>query len=332
MRMLFGDQSLLSRFISVIKVALAVITILFPSQAVSYQLAISNERSDEVLLHDAEGRVLRQLLSCKRPRGMLVEPVNQDLWVACSDEDAIVRIDPESGEVKQRIAGFSGATNLALLGSEQLIVSNEGAASVSLVDTTTNVIVSQLPTGNEPDGIVYSADHKRIFVASENAGVVHVFSSEDFHQEALLLTNLRPRRMAINKDELWVSSEMGSRVEIFNAASLQKMDRIIFSPRGFRSEQLTPVDLIFSSDGLTAYVALGAANHVAIVDVVTREVEKYILVGSRAWGLELSPDGTRLYVLNGLSDDMTIIDLESRRPIASERTGLVPHAVEVVNR
>ena len=122
---------------------------------------------------------------------------------------------------------------------------------------------------------------------------------------------------------------MGSRVEIFDTATRLKKDEVIFAPKGFRPEQMTPVDILFNPNRNEAYVALGGANHVAIVDTETREIEKYILVGRRAWGLGLSPDAQTLIVLNGLSDDFTMIDLESRRPRLTKRAGLVPHSIEV---
>ena len=40
-----------------------------------------------------------------------------------------------------------------------------------------------------------------------------------------------------------------------------------------------------TKDGKTAYVTLGHAAHVAVVDVATRKVQGYILVGKRSWGL-----------------------------------------------
>ncbi len=302
----------------------------FPQISLGFELAISNERSNEVWVHTPEGNVIRPLVSCLRPRGMLPQPADQTLWIACSDEDSVIRIDSKTGEVKTRVTGQIGATTLNWIEPNgRLVVSNEGASSASVIESGTGKVLAELVTGFEPDGVA-SADGK-IFVASENAGVVHVFSAEDYSEVDALVTDLRPRRLAVSGGELWVSSEMGSKVEIFGISTLERLGEIVFSPRGFRSEQLTPVDIRFSRDGATAYVALGAANHVVIVDVKTREVEKYILVGRRAWGLELSPDEEYLFVLNGLSDDMTIIDLDRRRPIRSVRTGLVPHAVKVIN-
>jgi DNA-binding beta-propeller fold protein YncE len=40
-------------------------------------------------------------------------------------------------------------------------------------------------------------------------------------------------------------------------------------------------------------------------------VKEYILVGQRPWHLELSPDQSKLYVANGLTNDIPIIDVTS---------------------
>ncbi len=114
------------------------------------------------------------------------------------------------------------------------------------------------------------------------------------------------------------------------AEFLSDLQKPVLETRGFRIEQLTPVDILFDDSQDMAFVALGSANHVVFIDAESREILKYILVGRRPWGLALGPDGDRLYVLNGLSDDMTVIDVSRMRPIRASRTGLVPHSVEIV--
>jgi YVTN family beta-propeller protein len=89
------------------------------------------------------------------------------------------------------------------------------------------------------------------------------------------------------------------------------------------------VDLVMTRDGRRAYVALGRANHVAVVDVPARKVVDYILVGRRPWGLKLTKDETKLYVANGLSDDLSIVDTASGRVQRSVPVGRVPYAIVV---
>ena len=86
-----------------------------------------------------------------------------------------------------------------------------------------------------------------------------------------------------------------------------------------------------TQDGKTAVVSLGRANHVAFVDVETREIEDYVLVGERAWNTTLNKDDSLLFVVNGLSDDISIIDMDSRKVTKSVPVGRVPYAVLVDN-
>ena len=65
----------------------------------------------------------------------------------------------------------------------------------------------------------------------------------------------------------------------------------------------------------------------AIVDVASRKVETYILVGKRPWGLALSSDEKILIVANGLSDDISIIDVSNRKVLKSVAVGQVPYGI-----
>ena len=92
---------------------------------------------------------------------------------------------------------------------------------------------------------------------------------------------------------------------------------------------MTPVGLVITRDGKTAFVTLGHAAHVAVVDVAARKVQGYILVGKRSWGIALSRDESRLFVANGFGDDVTVIDARSRKPIVSVPVGRVPWGVVI---
>jgi YVTN family beta-propeller protein len=105
--------------------------------------------------------------------------------------------------------------------------------------------------------------------------------------------------------------------------------RIAFLPQGMRSEDVTPVGMALSPDGKTAYVALGRANHVAVVDVASHQVKGYVLVGKRPWGLALNRDGSRLYVANGGSDDLTVIDTATLKGVRTVPVGRIPHSVVI---
>ena len=67
----------------------------------------------------------------------------------------------------------------------------------------------------------------------------------------------------------------------------------------------------------------------AIVNVKELEVEKYLLVGRRVWQLDFNADETRVYTTNGVSNDISIIDIESQRVIKSVAVGQYPWGVAI---
>ena len=126
-----------------------------------------------------------------------------------------------------------------------------------------------------------------------------------------------------------MTNELGGSVSIIDAATLEVTDTIRFEKKGLREADITPVDLVMTKDGKTAFVTLGRAWHVARVDVASREVETYILAGSRVWGAALTANDAVLVVTNGASDDISIIDTEANRATRSVAVGRTPHTVRI---
>lgn len=85
----------------------------------------------------------------------------------------------------------------------------------------------------------------------------------------------------------------------------------------------------FSKDGKKAFVALGPANRVAVVNAETFKVEDYVLVGQRPWHVEIAPDGSKLYVANGLTNDITVVDLDTLKPLKSVPVGRLPWGIAI---
>jgi len=207
---------------------------------------ISNERSGDLVFMDESGKTTDVVQLCNRPRGMAQQTAQGTLYIACSDDNEVIEFDLKTKKTKRIFSDIPGAMSLAIHeDSNRLFISNEGYASATVLNLNSGKVLATLPTGLEPDGVALTADGDKLFIASENAGLVHVFDGTTYEPMKSIVTNLRPRRLAIRDKELWVSSEMGSRVEIFDTSNLEKKDEIVFAPRGFRSEQLTPVDIMW---------------------------------------------------------------------------------------
>jgi YVTN family beta-propeller protein len=86
-----------------------------------------------------------------------------------------------------------------------------------------------------------------------------------------------------------------------------------------------------TKDGTRAFVALGPANRVAVIDARSFEVEKYLLVGQRVWQLAFAPDEKWLFTTNGVSNDVSVIDVENLRVTKSVAVGRFPWGVVVAD-
>ena len=291
---------------------------------------VSNEKSSTITVLDQNDQVIESFETCARPRGMHFNHDRTQFFVGCADDSQIAIYDVETRQLVGRIRGVEEPETFDLHpNGRHLYISNEEDATVTVFDVETGEFLAEFETGEEPEGVLFTADGRLVFVASEAANLVHVIDVEAQEVIKDILVDTRPRRFALTPDEkeLWVSAELAGIVDIIDIETLTIIDDITFLPTGFRKEQVTPVDLLITRDGTRAYVALGRANHVAVVDVKSRKIIEYILVGKRAWGLALTHDETRLYVANGLSDDISIIDTESLRVLTSIPVGLVPYGI-----
>jgi YVTN family beta-propeller protein len=65
------------------------------------------------------------------------------------------------------------------------------------------------------------------------------------------------------------------------------------------------------------------------VDAASGSVEKYLLVGQRVWQMAFTPDGKTLLTTNGLSNDISLIDVASLKVVRSIPVGRLPWGVVV---
>jgi PQQ-dependent catabolism-associated beta-propeller protein len=292
---------------------------------------VSTEKGNEVVVLDKDYNIIKRIPTSRRPRDMHFNADHTMLYVACGDDDTIDVIDVATLEVVKSIpTGPSPEIFAFAPGGKQLYVSDEEDSRVEAIDIDTGISSLDIPTGAEPEGILVTPDGKTIYATSEVADMVHVIDVASGAVVKNILVGTRPRRFILTPDgkELWVSCELSSEVYIIDTATNEvKGDSLIFVPPGFREEDVTPVGMAITKDGSKVLISLGRANHIAIVDAHTHAVLQYVLVGTRAWSVDLSSDEKTAIVANGLSDDITVIDMASMKPVKSLPIGRVPHSV-----
>ena len=177
-------------------------------------------------------------------------------------------------------------------------------------------------------------DGENIVNTSETTNMAHFFDYKTHKMVASVLVDARPRIAEFRHDgsEVWVSSELGGTVSVIDSEKHVVTHRIRFDIQGLRAEAIQPVGIRFTPDDSLAFVALGPANRVAVIDTKTYSVKKYLLVGQRVWQMAFTPDGKLLLTTNGLSNDVSVIDVASLTVVKSIQVGRLPWGVVVAPR
>lgn len=303
-----------------------------PARAAATGLVfVSHEKTHDIwALKPGTLEVVKKIKTSRRPRDIHFNKSRTLLYAACGDDDVIDIIDVAKLAVVDQIPTSPSPEAFRLNSEEtQIYVSNEEDSSLSIIDLKEKIIVHDVPTGAEPEGVILSPDEKTVYVTSEVADMVHVVDIKGGFVTDNIVVGTRPRRFWLTPDgkELWVTCELSGEIYVIDRTTLKILQVLTFLPPGFRQVDVTPVGILMNADGSKCVIALGRANHIAYVDVKTRKVDTYVLVGSRAWNVTLSRDEKTLYVANGLSDDITVVDNVAHKSIKSVPVGRIPYAV-----
>lgn len=296
--------------------------------AAADEIWISNEKDDTISVIDIDTlEVTRTIETGERPRGIIFSHDYSVLYVCASDSDAVQVIDPETGEILHDLPSGEDPEQFVLHpDNRHLYIANEDDAITTVVDTETRRNVAQINVGIEPEGMAVSPDGKIAITTSETTNMAHWIDTETHELFANTLVDSRPRHAEFVKDgsELWVSSEIGGTISIFDVETQAPKGKIEFEISNIHPDRIQPVGFEFTNGDTHAFVALGPSNHVAVVNAETYEVEDYLLVGRRVWHMAFNADRSLLFTTNGVSGDVTVIDVAKRKPIKTIKVGRFP--------
>jgi PQQ-dependent catabolism-associated beta-propeller protein len=296
---------------------------------------VSNEASNVIHVLDAGSLEERDRIEIgKRPRGLALSPDGKILYVAVSNDNRISAVDVESRELIGHFPSGPDPETFAVSPDHRILyIANEDDALLSFTDIGAKKIVREVSVGGEPEGTAVSPDGRIVVQTSESASMAHVVDTQSGEVVDNLLVDTRPRYVAFTPDgkQFWVSSEIRGTVTMFDAATRRQIGKVDFKrllPGHRPADQvIQPVAIAFTRDGARAFVALGRARLVAEIDPTTFKLRRTYNVGWRAWNLALSPDERRLYTANGLTGDLSVVDLEANRTIETVKLGGKPWGV-----
>jgi YVTN family beta-propeller protein len=202
-------------------------------------------------------------------------------------------------------------------------VTNQGADSVSVIDTATNTVIATIPVGSGPRAVAVSPDGTRAYVTNLASATVSVIDTATNTVIATIPVGSGPRAVAVSPDgaRAYVANQGPYTVSVIDTATNTVIETI---PVGNQ-----PSSVAVSPDGTRAYVANPGSATVSVIDTATNTVIATIAVGSSPQWVAVSPDGTRAYVASPGAGTVSVIDTATSTVTATIPVGSSPRVVAV---
>ena len=267
-------------------------------------LLVTNEDSGTLSIVSLETHaVLAEVEVGRRPRGVRVSPDGAFAYVAVSGSPKCPpwRDEEECGEPDK---------------------SEDGIAEV---DLEAKAKTRLLPGGSDPETFDITPDGARIVVSNEDSDEASLVDLESGEILRTVPVGKEPEGVRISPDGTlaYVTGETDHDVTVLDTASGDEITRIRVGHR--------PRDLVFTPDGAYAYVSSEIDGTVAEIVVAEHRVRRTIRLteGSRSMGVALSPDAGTLYVANGRTRTVSMVELAAGEVTGSVEAGERPWGIAV---
>jgi YVTN family beta-propeller protein len=203
-------------------------------------------------------------------------------------------------------------------------VANELSATVSVIDPATNTVVTTIPVGGSPDGIVASPDGSRVYVSNFNDGTVSVIDTAANSVVSTIHVGGAPAHLTISPDgtTVYVPNEFGNNVTLVDTNTNSVVGSITV---GFG-----PFSVSVTPDGTRAYTGNFFEGTISVIDTATNTVVTTIFATTFPTLMHVTPDGAQLDVTDEFLNSVTVIDTATNAvvttiPIGGEEVfGLAP--------
>jgi len=206
--------------------------------------------------------------------------------------------------------------------NRQAWVANIGDNTISIVDTTSFRILGTIAVGKGPTGLTFSRDGHFAYVSNQGDKTVEVIDTTSLKVIKAIPVGTNPHFLVLGPDgRIWGTNTGGTDIYVIDPVVQDKVASINVGP--------APQQIAFGFKGLqgpNAYVTVAGLNRVVVVsaDPKNLRILEQIDVGQRPNGISGNREGTRLFVVHEISNDMKVIDTGSSSVLATVPVGRKP--------
>jgi DNA-binding beta-propeller fold protein YncE len=232
-------------------------------------------------------KVLRtiDLAPYNRPHGMQFLPGDSLLAVTSEATGNVVLVRIADGTVARTIATTQRGSHMLAVPADgrRIYTGNIGDNTVSELDVETGALLRTFPVPPQPEAINVTPDGREVWVGSNATGKVSVVDPTAGTVTTAVEGFGWPYRICFTPDDqlVIIPDLRGNLVRFFDHASRREVGRLELpgaQPQGIVTPPGTGV----------AFLSLSAEDRVAIIDLATRTVRKYLAAGDGPDGVAYS--------------------------------------------
>lgn len=250
----------------------------------------------------------------------------------------LVAIDPAARKVLWRMPLHGSPNHIAVApdGKHVYITIVSGPWTV-IVDPAKHAVVDSVDVGTGPHDIDVTRDGKTVYVGLIRGTDVTVFdaATRKVIRKIPFAENVRPIALSPDESQLYVQLSRTHAFMVVDTHTGKVLRKVPMPlPPGASLPDSMPIDvnhgLRVTGDGKFLIANGSLFDLVAIYSIPDLKLVGTVKVGREPNWIVVSPDGTRAFVSNRASDDVSVIDLASRKEVARIKVGTYPQRMAAV--
>jgi YVTN family beta-propeller protein len=192
--------------------------------------------------------------------------------------------------------------------------------AVAVIDTAQNKVLGTIPVPKGPHGLVITPDGRKAYVSSDGASTVSVIDTARDRVTASIEVGVNPHGLAVSGD--------GRRVLVLGWGSNRALAIDTMTDRVIGEVAVAqPHNGTLSRDGRTGWVASQQQGALALVrlDLAAWKEVTRVPLDKTPRGLELSPDGRRIFFTLAGVDAIQVLDTATNQIVGQIPVGASPH-------
>jgi YVTN family beta-propeller protein len=296
-----------------------------PDDVTGARVFVANESSNSVTVVDGDSFQVVGTVDARNHATHDLAVSRDGRWLFATNlaSGRLSAINTRSLETVASIATGDRAHVVTLTNdNRQAWVANIGENTISIVDTTSFRILGTIAVGKGPTGLTFSRDGKFAYVSNQGDKTVEVIDTASHRVIKAIPVGANPHFLVLGPDgRIWGTNTGGTDIYVIDPATQDKVGAINVGP--------APQQIAFGFKGLqgpNAYVTVAGLNRVVVVsaDPKNLRILEQIDVGQRPNGISGNREGTRLFVVHEVSNDLKVIDTGSSTVLATVPVGRKP--------